>query len=442
MSSNRPNLILDEQAFQDLLSAAFTIQEHNARLSQVRQTDIKASIRSQAETDHFCHQCGALKTPGESCCPRCGLDEYRQGERMQRKWASMWLMSQEQTLWPERPAPPPETLPEAGGPREFHRDPPKTQQTAESRQIPLLRSTDVRSTGDPAIDNLLADPSRLASATGAAGNTVTAAEREAAIQQQLRTAPIGNQGGGEKTALANEWVWGPNFPGESAKEVLAPEPSDRATPTFQFQASHASTHDSPPTYAVPDETPERTTDGTILAGAMSEATAVSDSADDTSIDSTYENAAMVDASMLDAGMLDTSGGPYAPSENPTSPSLSLGQRLAHLTVTLRFHRANLYLGAAIFLAAVALMWPTVSAPKPAELSLVERALVAIGIAEAPAPVIHSTGDPSINVWVDPHTALYYCPGEEQYGKTQDGRVSSQHDAQMDRFQPAGRSPCE
>jgi hypothetical protein len=70
-------------------------------------------------------------------------------------------------------------------------------------------------------------------------------------------------------------------------------------------------------------------------------------------------------------------------------------------------------------------------------------LVAIGIAaEAPAPAIHLQGDPGIEVWVDPHSALYYCPGEEPYGKTADGRLSSQHDAQMDRFEPAGRSACE
>jgi hypothetical protein len=116
--------------------------------------------------------------------------------------------------------------------------------------------------------------------------------------------------------------------------------------------------------------------------------------------------------------------------------------LGDLRVTLRFHRANLYLGAAIVLAACALMWPTVSAPQRDTLSPMERILVALGVAEAPAPVIHSMGDPGIDVWVDPHTALYYCPGEDQYGKTADGRVSSQHDAQMDRFQPAGRAVCE
>jgi hypothetical protein len=46
------------------------------------------------------------------------------------------------------------------------------------------------------------------------------------------------------------------------------------------------------------------------------------------------------------------------------------------------------------------------------------------------------------VWIDPHTALYYCPGDEQYQKTDGGRFSSQREAQMDRFEPASRSACE
>jgi len=46
------------------------------------------------------------------------------------------------------------------------------------------------------------------------------------------------------------------------------------------------------------------------------------------------------------------------------------------------------------------------------------------------------------VWIDSHTALYYCPGEEQYGKTADGRFSTQRDAQMESFEPASRSACE
>jgi hypothetical protein len=158
--------------------------------------------------------------------------------------------------------------------------------------------------------------------------------------------------------------------------------------------------------------------------------------------------AVVDAPIVDDALVSGAGSDTHASSMPismsTSAAPSLRRRLADLRVTLRFHRANLYLGAAILLAVGALMWPTgsASAPQQATLSPMERILVAIGIAEAPAPVIHSTGDPSLNVWVDPHTALYYCPGEEQYGKTLDGRVSTQHDAQMDRFQPAGRAVCE
>src|SRR6202140_2814619 len=118
------------------------------------------------------------------------------------------------------------------------------------------------------------------------------------------------------------------------------------------------------------------------------------------------------------------------------------ERYADWHVKLRFHRADLYLGVAVFVAALALLWPAAAAPRPGALGPWERALVTLGIAEAPEPVVHLRGDPSLAVWVDPHTALYYCPGEEQYGKTADGRFSPQREAQMDRFEPAGRSACE
>ena len=36
MASNRSNLTLDEQSFQDLLSAAFTIQAHNDQIKQAQ----------------------------------------------------------------------------------------------------------------------------------------------------------------------------------------------------------------------------------------------------------------------------------------------------------------------------------------------------------------------------------------------------------------------
>lgn len=52
------------------------------------------------------------------------------------------------------------------------------------------------------------------------------------------------------------------------------------------------------------------------------------------------------------------------------------------------------------------------------------------------------GNPDTHVWIDLHTALYYCPGDELYGKTSRGRVARQRDAQLDHYSPAARKPCE
>jgi hypothetical protein len=404
MPSNRPNLILDEQAFQDLLSAAFTIQEHNARLNEVRPTEPKPQIRSKAEPDSFCHHCGAVKLHQESRCPHCGLDEFRPGERMQRKWASMWLMSQEQSLFPERPAEVPETPREVHESRqevgathqEIHEGLRKTDLTAGVERQPFVPST-----LDSDFDGFI----NAAATPEMASETPTTEPIAAETIQQLFVRPSVNgweareNPATKSESLAESSIW-PDPP----KEVPAPKNADAGAPAFSFEVSDNS-------YPTDVSAPEGIT-------------------------------AFGDA-MVDDASANTGGRAYSTS---TSSSSSLRRRLADLRVTLRFHRANLYLGAAILLAACALLWPTGSAPQQASqqatLTPMERILVAIGIAEAPAPEIHSAGDPNINVWVDPHTALYYCPGEDQYGKTPDGRVSTQHDAQMDRFQPAGRAVCE
>src|SRR4029077_5796527 len=96
MPSNRPNLTLDEQSFEGLLSAAFTVQEYNDRVTQAR------AAPAEPEPNNICPHCGAPKPAVGSRCASCGRDELRPGERLQRNWASMWLMSQEQRLWPER----------------------------------------------------------------------------------------------------------------------------------------------------------------------------------------------------------------------------------------------------------------------------------------------------------------------------------------------------
>ena len=77
----------------------------------------------------------------------------------------------------------------------------------------------------------------------------------------------------------------------------------------------------------------------------------------------------------------------------------------------------------------------------ADLSAFDKLLISLGVADPPdAP--EYKGNPDIQVWVDLHTALYYCPGSDLYGKTAKGRISTQRDAQLDQFEPADRKACD
>jgi putative methionine-R-sulfoxide reductase with GAF domain len=80
------------------------------------------------------------------------------------------------------------------------------------------------------------------------------------------------------------------------------------------------------------------------------------------------------------------------------------------------------------------------APPQPQLTMFEKMMVSLGLAEPPpAPV--DMGNPDAQVWVDVHTALYYCSGSELYGKTADGKFTTQRDAQQDQFEPANRKAC-
>src|SRR5713101_3081993 len=337
MPSNRPNLTLDQQSFQGLLSAAFTIQEHNDRRKLARQTQAEPEARP---ADRVCRHCGAPMSADASRCKSCGGDEFRPGERMQRKWASMWLMSQEQGLWPER-------APEIGEGTRTGVPPlgPERRPLARAPRDPALddRTLDDRTLDTPAVDTSAVDTPALV--TPAAGyNRITEATEDLTAE-------------------------------DLTSEVLTPAPEDSDLTLRPFELS------------------------------------------------TSDDSFLTDANARPRSMI---------------------QRFSNLRVKVRFHRADLYLGTAIFVATVALLWPAASPPRRAALGPWERALITLGIAEAPAaaPVAHFQGDPAINVWIDPHTAIYYCPDEEQYGKTAGGHFSSQREAQMDSFEPAGRTPCE
>jgi GAF domain-containing protein len=135
---------------------------------------------------------------------------------------------------------------------------------------------------------------------------------------------------------------------------------------------------------------------------------------------------------------------------------------------LRKHRGDLALAASFVLFLITILWaissdhPTTSAdsgspsgaaasartkpkrrqaPLQPKLTMFEQFLVSVGLAEPP-PAPSYSGNPSIPVWVDVHTALYYCPGSDLYGKTPQGKIASQHDAQIDQFEPASRKVCD
>jgi putative methionine-R-sulfoxide reductase with GAF domain len=77
----------------------------------------------------------------------------------------------------------------------------------------------------------------------------------------------------------------------------------------------------------------------------------------------------------------------------------------------------------------------------ADLTMFEKLLISVGLAEAPDRPEYK-GNPDTQVWVDLHSALYYCPGSDLYGKTEKGKLTSQRSAQLDQFEPASRKACD
>ena len=121
-------------------------------------------------------------------------------------------------------------------------------------------------------------------------------------------------------------------------------------------------------------------------------------------------------------------------------------------------RGDVYLAVAVVLVAAVIRWSIwsehsfgangsaakVSHRRPApdaDLSMFDKLLISLGVADPPDPV-EDKGNPDTQVWVDLHSALYYCPGADLYGKTPQGKYSSQRDAQLGQFEPAYRKPCE
>jgi len=138
--------------------------------------------------------------------------------------------------------------------------------------------------------------------------------------------------------------------------------------------------------------------------------------------------------------------------------LSGGTRRGSVIQFWNTRRGDIYLAIAVILVVCVIRWglgsghpvkataPPVPAatqkpPAAPELSLFDRMLISLGLAEAPEPP-EDKGNPGAQVWVDLRTGLYYCPATDLFGKTPRGRYTTQRDAQLDQFQPAYRKACE
>jgi putative methionine-R-sulfoxide reductase with GAF domain len=139
--------------------------------------------------------------------------------------------------------------------------------------------------------------------------------------------------------------------------------------------------------------------------------------------------------------------------------LAGNKRATGVVQFLSARRGDIYLAIAVIVVAIVTYWGIWSnhpvratgnsaaaaaehKPDPAaDLSWFDHMLISLGLAEAPAPP-ESKGNPDTQVWVDLHTALYYCPGADLYGKTPKGKFTSQRDAQLDSFGPASGRPCD
>ena len=137
--------------------------------------------------------------------------------------------------------------------------------------------------------------------------------------------------------------------------------------------------------------------------------------------------------------------------------LASSNRSPSLTRFWNMRRGDIYLAIAVILVACVIRWgiwsghsagatgipaaATTHHKSPeADLSLFDRMLISLGLADPPDSP-EDQGNPSVQVWLDTRTGLYYCPGADLYGKTPKGNFAAQRQAQLDHFQPAYRKAC-
>lgn len=159
---------------------------------------------------------------------------------------------------------------------------------------------------------------------------------------------------------------------------------------------------------------------------------------------------LLEPSILDEDVDDSSDLVVYPEPAYSEPeTLATGDLKTSLLKFWRQRWADACLAVSATLLAVSLVWAFwphstglgTQAGQPV-LTPFEQLLVAVGLAEESTPVSVYAGSPNAQVWVDMHTALYYCSGAGEYGRTEKGKFLTQHEAQYQQFQPASGRACD
>jgi hypothetical protein len=80
-------------------------------------------------------------------------------------------------------------------------------------------------------------------------------------------------------------------------------------------------------------------------------------------------------------------------------------------------------------------WPRSSS----EATWFQALMVRTGVMKPQSKVFAGRAD--ARVWIDVHTQVYYCSGEDLYGKTPDGEFTTQYNAQSDGYASASNTTC-
>jgi putative methionine-R-sulfoxide reductase with GAF domain len=393
----------------------------------------------------ICRGCGKEFLADEAFCGKCGMTRSKPGGdngHLQSKWASMWYMQQAAGQAEVR-----RESEERGNGKKPPDIPVEIKATAERKAPVESKAAPVRSPWPTSPKP--ASPKRAEVAPPAPVADEEISPKAAALQEKfVPRLPVSLEElvaqFAEETDLPPSAYplveAGPGFePKVQADPVVADatEPHEEAldsklTPATEIEAEHDLPHLQAETEIEEADAPVYEDAPLVIRNPLGG----DEIADDVSGTSTS------------TALVKTSPWTSAANARRWLESVRGNPRRLWLSERWRRHHANIYLGAAALIFAAALFSlftqpAPVARKNPAEpqLTAFEKLMVNLGLAEAPPTPVY-LGNPDRQVWVDLHTALYYCPGSDLYGKTAGGRYETQRSAQLDQFESAARRACD